>query len=80
MKFKIEKRDGTLVGFNSLKIKAAIEKAFLSLRIEVEEDILELLTLRAIADFLERTDDTKISVETIQDSAVDRKSVCRERV
>lgn len=68
MKFKIEKRDGTLVGFNSLKIKAAIEKAFLSLRIEVEEDILELLTLRAIADFLERTDDTKISVETIQDS------------
>lgn len=68
MKFQIEKRDGTLVDFNSLKIKAAIEKAFLSLRVEVGEDILELLTLRAIADFLERTDDTKISVETIQDS------------
>lgn len=69
MKFMIEKRDGSVVDFNSDKIRIAIEKAFAATETAVSEDVLELLTLRVISDFIERSDSCTISVETIQDSA-----------
>ena len=69
MKFMIEKRDGSIVDFNSDKIRTAIGKAFAATETAVSEDVLELLTLRVISDFIERSENCTISVETIQDSA-----------
>ena len=69
MKFMIEKRDGAIVDFNSDKIRTAIGKAFAATETAVSEDVLELLTLRVISDFIERSENCTISVETIQDSA-----------
>ena len=68
MKFMIEKRDGSTVDFDSQKIQTAMEKAFVSTGTAVSGDVLELLTLRVVADFVERSEDCRISVETIQDS------------
>ena len=68
MKFMIEKRDGAIVDFNSDKIRTAIGKAFAATETAVSEDVLELLTLRVISDFIERSENCTISVETIQDS------------
>ena len=45
-----------------------MEKAFVSTGTAVSGDVLELLTLRVVADFVERSEDCRISVETIQDS------------
>ena len=65
---KVEKRDGSIVGFDSSKIFSAISKAFDSLHMEKDDAIINLLVLRATADFQTKIKDNRISVEMIQDS------------
>ena len=65
---EVEKRDGSIVGFDSSKIFSAISKAFDSLHMEKDDAIINLLVLRATADFQTKIKDNRISVEMIQDS------------
>lgn len=48
---EVEKRDGSIVTFDSSKIFSAISKAFDSLGMEKDDAIINLLVLRATADF-----------------------------
>ena len=49
--FEVVKRDGEITEFNLGKINAAIEKAFRATKMEYNDDILGLLSLRVSADF-----------------------------
>lgn len=66
--FEVVKRDGETREFNLGKINAAIEKAFCATKMEYNDDILGLLSLRVSADFQNKIKDGKIHVEAIQDS------------
>ena len=66
--FEVVKRDGEITEFNLRKINAAIEKAFRATKMEYNDDILGLLSLRVSADFQDKIKDGKIHVEAIQDS------------
>lgn len=65
---EVEKRDGSIVKFDSSKIFSAISKAFDSLHMEKDDAIINLLVLRATADFQTKIENNRISVEMIQDS------------
>ena len=65
---EVEKRDGSIVTFDSSKIFSAISKAFDSLHMEKDDAIINLLVLRATADFQTKIKENRISVEMIQDS------------
>ncbi len=65
---KVEKRDGSIVEFNTKKIASAISKAFDSLHLKKDDSIIEMLVLRATADFQNKIVKDTVSVETIQDS------------
>lgn len=65
---QVIKRDGTIVDFDILKIKTAIEKSFISCQKGYDNDILDLLSLRVSADMQEKIEDGKVHVEDIQDS------------
>ena len=66
--YRIIKRNGSIVGFNLTKIQIAIGKAFKSLSMEVQPEVLETLSLKAIADAETKIKDGLLSVEDIQDS------------
>ena len=66
--FKVLKRSGELTEFNIEKIETAITKAFESNNKNYEKNIIQLLALRASADFEKKIKDNIISVEDIQDS------------
>ena len=66
--FEVVKRDGEITEFNLGKINAAIEKAFCATKMEYNDDILGLLSLRVSADFQNKIREGKIHVESIQDS------------
>ncbi len=65
---KVEKRDGSIVEFNIKKITSAISKAFDSLHLKKDDSIIDMLVLRATADFQNKIVQDTVSVETIQDS------------
>ncbi len=65
---QVVKRDGEIADFNLSKISAAIEKAFKATEKFYTGDIINLLTLRVTADFQQKVQDEKISVEDVQDS------------
>lgn len=65
---KVEKRDGSIVEFDTKKIASAISKAFDSLHLKTADSIIEMLVLRSSADFLSKIHNDTISVESIQDS------------
>ena len=66
---KVLKRDGKVVDFNINKISAAITKAFKAGAKEFHPSVVELLALRATADFTNKVNtDGIVSVEDIQDS------------
>lgn len=65
---KVEKRDGSVVDFDTKKIASAISKAFDSLHLKKDDSIIEMLVLRATADFQNKIKKDIVSVETIQDS------------
>ncbi len=66
--FQVVKRDGEIAEFHLKKISAAIQKAFEATGKQYSEEILELLALRVTADFQDKIQDGRITVEQIQDS------------
>ena len=67
--FQVVKRDGEIADFQLKKISAAIQKAFEATNKQYSDEILELLALRVTADFQDKIQDGRITVEQIQDSA-----------
>jgi len=65
---KVIKRDGTKVDFNIQKIVNAISKAFVAQNTPVDQSVLQLIALRAIAHVQPKIKDDSVSVEDIQDS------------
>jgi len=65
---KVIKRDGTKVDFNIKKIVNAISKAFVAQNTPVDQSVLQLIALRAIAHVQPKIKDDSVSVEDIQDS------------
>lgn len=66
--FKVVKRDGEVAEFDLKKITNAIEKAFHATEKQFNSDMIELLGLRVTADFQKKIKDSRIDVESIQDS------------
>jgi len=64
----VKKRNGETVEFAMEKIKKAIEKAFLATETVYTEDILELLSLRAVSKTIQLTSGNILNIEDIQDS------------
>ncbi len=65
---KVLKRDGVTVDFSLDKIEEAIEKAFIAEHKAYTKEIVQLLALKATADFNKKIKNDSISVEEIQDS------------
>ncbi len=68
MKHQVEKRDGRKVAFELKKIENAIQKAFDAQQVPYDESVLELLALRATAEYAPQVQNNTISVEQIQDA------------
>lgn len=64
----IQKRDGSVVPFEIGKIQSAIEKAFIATDMVFTDDILELLSLRAISKFQPEIENGIIHLEKVQDA------------
>ncbi len=58
----VVKRDGRVVGFNELKIKAAIRKAMLQTELGEDEALID-----RISDHIAINGDSQMTVEAIQD-------------
>ena len=66
--FQVVKRDGELDEFKMGKITAAIDKAFDAKGKNYSSDMIDLLGLRVTADFQNKIENNRISVEDNQDS------------
>ncbi len=66
--YNVVKRDGKLVNFDIQKISEAIKQAFDACQKAYNQDIIDFLALKVTADFAEKIEDGKITVENIQDS------------
>ena len=66
--FKVVKRDGQIADYNISKISEAIKKAFDAQNKQYVDNIIDLLALRASADFEPKIKEGLINVEDIQDS------------
>ncbi len=66
--YKILKRDGNIVEFDMKKIADAIKKAFDATETPYTDNVIDFLTLRVSANFLNKIKDGIVSVEDIQDS------------
>ena len=66
--FRVVKRDGEVNDFTINKISDAIIKAFNATDVQFNNDIVDLLALRVVADFQPKVKDGAIHVEDIQDS------------
>ena len=66
--FRVVKRDGEVNDFTINKISDAIVKAFNATEVQYNNDIVDLLSLRVVADFQSKVKDGAIHVEDIQDS------------
>ncbi len=64
----VTKRDGSKVSFDIKKVAIAIGKAFDGQDLPTDQSVLDLLALRASADFTSKIVDNTITVEAIQDS------------
>ncbi len=65
---KVKKREGNIVEFDIHKIESAITKAFVACGINYNSQIIELIALKASADFNKKIKNDVVSVEDIQDS------------
>ena len=74
--WKVKKRDNSLTEFEMGKIKTAIKKAFHGSKKRIHSSVLDLLAIRAVADFEDKMVDDVISVEDIQDSVEHVLSEC----
>ena len=66
--FRVVKRDGDVHDFTLNKISDAIIKAFNATDVQFNNDIVDLLALRVVADFQPKVKEGAIHVEDIQDS------------
>ena len=66
--FRVVKRDGEVNDFTINKISEAIVKAFNATEVQYNNDIIDLLSLRVVADFQSKVKEGAIHVEDIQDS------------
>lgn len=66
--YKVRKREGKIVPFDTSKIKGAIIKAFEAEKKKYDESVIDFLTLKVTADFEPKIKDNIINVEDIQDS------------
>lgn len=71
MAVKVKKRDGSIVDFQSSKIKEAINKAFAEFDRKLENNNVMTHILLGISSFLNRTESDTINVENIQDIVED---------
>ena len=71
MTVKVKKRDGSIVDFQSSKIKEAINKAFVKFDRKLENNNVMTYILLGISSFLNRTESDTINVENIQDIVED---------
>ena len=65
--YKVRKREGKIVGFDILKIKEAIKKAFDSVERTYDDNVIDFLALKVTSEFESKLKDNIISVEDIQD-------------
>ena len=68
MTYNVIKRDGSSVRFDISKIAGAITKAFDACSLPHDSSVIDLLALRATADFAPKVQNQTVGVETIQDS------------
>ena len=66
--FQVVKRDVEIAEFQMAKITSAIDKAFDAKEKNYSKDMIDLLALRVTADFQNKIQDGKVTVEDIQDS------------
>ena len=66
--FQVVKRDGEIADFQMSKITSAIDKAFDAKEKIYSKDMIDLLGLRVTADFQNKIQNNKVTVEDIQDS------------
>ena len=66
--YNVVKRDGKLVNFDIQKISEAIKQAFDACQKAYNQDVIDFLALKVTADFTDKIEDGKITVENIQDS------------
>jgi len=66
--YQVVKRDGKVTDFNLSKISTAITKAFRATDKEFNSDIIDLLALKVTADYADKIQDGRVTVEQIQDS------------
>ena len=64
--FQVVKRDGEIAEFQMTKITSAIDKAFDAKEKNYSKDMIDLLALRVTADFQNKIQDGKVTVEDIQ--------------
>ena len=63
--FQVVKRDGEIAEFQMAKITSAIDKAFDAKEKNYSKDMIDLLALRVTADFQNKIQDGKVTVEDI---------------
>lgn len=66
--YQVIKRTGDVVDFDIKKIENAILRAFVATNKNYNEDVIQMLALRASARFADKVKDNKITIEDIQDS------------
>jgi len=64
----VKKRDGRVVKFDIKKISEAMKKAFDATSTHYTDDVLELLSLKVVADFQNKVQNKTVDIEDVQDS------------
>ena len=67
--YQVRKRNGQIIEFKLSKISQAIKGAFTELNKPYTDDVIDMLSLKVTADFMDKICDGVVSVEDIQDSA-----------
>ena len=66
--YTVIKRDGESASFDISKISKAIQKAFIAIEKNYDENVIDFIALKVTADFASKVKDGKITVEEVQDS------------
>ena len=66
--YRVRKRDGQVIEFKLSKISHAITAAFDATHKPYTEDVIDMLSLKVTADFMDKVSEGIVSVEDIQDS------------
>ena len=67
--YQVRKRNGQIIEFKLSKISQALKGAFTELNKPFTDDVIDMLSLKVTADFMDKIIDGVVSVEDIQDSA-----------